>query len=129
MRVSLIDEVPGENREVRGTVTVEMPTITVRELIRARLELELERSRDEAAGRGTPIWLAMPRGAARPHAGPAEPVQPDIEAMIGVALAGFERGRFFVLVNDRQVTALDEVVPLANATEVTFLRLIPLQGG
>jgi hypothetical protein len=129
MLVSLIDEGPGQLREARGTVTVAMPTITVRELIRVRLELELERFRDEAAEGGPATWLGMPGAAARPHAGRAQPAQPDIEAMVGVALAGFERGRFFVLVNDRQVTVLDEAVPLADTTEVTFLRLTPLRGG
>ncbi|MEJ0049164.1 MAG: hypothetical protein WDN04_25920 [Rhodospirillales bacterium] len=110
-------------------MTVAMPTVTVRELIRARLELELERFREQAAERGTATWLVIPGAGARPRGSRARSRQPDIEAMVGVALAGFERNRFFVLVNDRQVTALDEVVPLADATEVTFLHLTPLRGG
>jgi hypothetical protein len=129
MLVSLVDEVPGEPREARGTVTVLMPTITVRELIRARVELELERLQDDAADRCSARWLVMPGARARSPDGQKPPVPPDIEAMVRVALTGFERGRFFILVNDRQVTVLDEPVPLRDATEVTLLLLVPLQGG
>jgi hypothetical protein len=129
MLVSLVDEVPGQFREARGSIAIGTPAITVRALIRARLELELERLRDMAAERRMASWLAMPCETSPPRTGGEYPMQSELEAMVAVALAGFERGRFFVLVNDRQVTLLDEVVPLASATEVTFLRLMPLQGG
>ena len=139
MLVSLVDEVPGKHREVLGTMTAATPAITVRELIRARLELELERSQDKAAEPDTTSRPATPGATTTPRtprntpqanaARHKQPTQPETEALVAVALAGFEAGRFFVLVNDHQVAALDEVVPLANATEVTFLRLTPLQGG
>ncbi|MDQ1008844.1 hypothetical protein QFZ82_003329 [Streptomyces sp. V4I23] len=45
------------------------------------------------------------------------------------AVEAFGRGGFLVLVGDRQITELDETVDLGAATEVTFLRLVPLVGG
>lgn len=45
------------------------------------------------------------------------------------ALADFGGNGFLVLVGDRQLTGLDERVDLTAATEVTFLRLVPLVGG
>ncbi|MEU1894850.1 hypothetical protein [Streptomyces pristinaespiralis] len=45
------------------------------------------------------------------------------------ALADFAGNGFLVLVGDRQLTGLDERVDLTAATEVTFLRLVPLVGG
>jgi hypothetical protein len=36
---------------------------------------------------------------------------------------------FFLLVGDRQVLELDEVVQLDEKAEVVFLRLVPLMGG
>lgn len=53
----------------------------------------------------------------------------DVEALADSAVAAFERGRFYLLVDDRQVTDLDEVLGLAETSNVTFLRLTPLQGG
>ncbi|MFK4597667.1 hypothetical protein [Streptomyces pristinaespiralis] len=45
------------------------------------------------------------------------------------ALVDFGGNGFLVLVGDRQLTGLDERVDLTAATEVTFLRLVPLVGG
>ncbi|MFF8842529.1 hypothetical protein ACF08N_07310 [Streptomyces sp. NPDC015127] len=45
------------------------------------------------------------------------------------AVESFGRGGFLVLAGDRQITELDEHVDLSAATEVTFLRLVPLVGG
>ncbi|MEU5398762.1 hypothetical protein ABZ348_05615 [Streptomyces sp. NPDC005963] len=45
------------------------------------------------------------------------------------ALEAFGRNGFLVLVGERQITELDEVVRLAETTEVTFLKLVPLVGG
>ncbi|WP_229068741.1 hypothetical protein [Actinoplanes sp. DH11] len=45
------------------------------------------------------------------------------------AVTAFAGNGFVVLVGDRQVEDLDEVLELPTGTEVTFLRLVPLAGG
>lgn len=63
---------------------------------------------------------------------PAPPPPPplaEVEALVAVALAGFEAGKFFLLIDDRQVVSLDEVLKLHETAEVVFLKLVPLQGG
>jgi hypothetical protein len=45
------------------------------------------------------------------------------------ALKAFESNGFLLLVDDRQVTDLDEVVDLRHNSTVTFLKLVPLVGG
>ena len=45
------------------------------------------------------------------------------------ALKAFETNGFFILVNDRQVEDLDEIISLRDASAVTFVRLIPIVGG
>ncbi|MCX4818891.1 hypothetical protein OG883_03025 [Streptomyces sp. NBC_01142] len=45
------------------------------------------------------------------------------------AIEAFGRNGFLVLVGDRQIVELDEELELGSATEVTFLRLVPLVGG
>ncbi|MFI7660986.1 hypothetical protein ACIBTW_19105 [Micromonospora parva] len=53
----------------------------------------------------------------------------DAEARTQVALDAFRRNGFVVLVDDRQVTALDETVRLHAGSRITFLKLVPLVGG
>jgi hypothetical protein len=52
-----------------------------------------------------------------------------LESVTALALDGFLRNAFFLVVDGRQATDLDEVIPLRPTSEVTFVRLLPLQGG
>ena len=45
------------------------------------------------------------------------------------AVEAFERGRLVVLVDGRQRLELDEAVELLPASDVAFIRLVPLAGG
>ena len=54
---------------------------------------------------------------------------PELEAQAKVAVDAFERNGFFVLVDRRQAVSLDDEVDLASASDVTFVKLIPLVGG
>ena len=45
------------------------------------------------------------------------------------AIEGFQRNAFILLVDDRQIDDLDQVIPLSPETSVTFVKLIPLVGG
>jgi hypothetical protein len=53
----------------------------------------------------------------------------DAEKQAEVARAAFVRGQVLILVDDRQVTELDERVVLRGDSSVTFLKLVPLVGG
>lgn len=55
--------------------------------------------------------------------------QVDPEERTRVTLESFGRNGFVVLVDDRQVTALDERVRLHAGSRITFLKLVPLVGG
>jgi hypothetical protein len=52
-----------------------------------------------------------------------------LEQVTALALDGFLRNAFFLVVDGRQATDLDEVIPLKPTSDVTFVRLLPLQGG
>ena len=167
MQIDIIDEKPGAAPEKVLRMTLPAPTVTARELIRARVALEAERllaelrdqhtetgRRNAALAERMKSFLVIPsaaeqelnghRGAYGPgtrgfplsgERGPyggdlhALPLDSDVEALADSAVAAFERGRFYLLVDDRQVTDLDEVLGLAETSNVTFLRLTPLQGG
>ena len=51
------------------------------------------------------------------------------EKLVDRARAAFAGGKIFVIVNDRQVTALDEEIPIEEVTEAVFLKLVQLKGG
>lgn len=56
-------------------------------------------------------------------------VRVDPEERVRMTLEAFGRNAFVVLVDDRQVTELDEEVHLRMGSRVTFLKLVPLVGG
>jgi hypothetical protein len=53
----------------------------------------------------------------------------DPAAQVQKALAAFERNGFLMLVDNRQVEQLDDMIVLGPETVVTFLKLVPLVGG
>ena len=103
-------------------------TLTVRELIRARVYQEV---RDANAGRATRgRMLVTP--AAREAALNGEPKKPrpvNWRAQFGAACEAFEQNRILVLVDDVQAESLDQTIDVATTSEVTFLKLTLLAGG
>jgi hypothetical protein len=103
--------------------------VTVRELIRARVYQEVAEynARRPETFRG----LVQPTDAERVLNGYRlkQPRKVDWEAQYDRALRAFTGNGFLLLVDDRQLRDLDEVVELRHSTRVTFLKLVPLVGG
>lgn len=119
----LVDEVVGKRRALPD-VAFRKPMITVRELLHARVDIEIEAVRDGlqerlcADPRHTPLFEARWTS-----------VQPDRVALIREVEEAFAGNRFFLLLDDRQAEHLDEVVEIERTAEATFLLLTPLKGG
>lgn len=103
--------------------------ITVRELIRLRVRDEV--ARHNATPRELFSGLVCPVGAEAELNGYRFSTmrQIDWEKQADAAVRAFEHNGFFVLIGGGQVTDLDRSVDLLEATEVTFVRLVPLVGG
>jgi hypothetical protein len=103
--------------------------VTVRELIRARVYQEVTEynARQSDYFRG----LVQPEGSERTTGGFRLRKQRKIdwEEQYKKALKGFQANGFLILVDDRQVDDLEEVVELRYDAKVSFLRLVPLVGG
>ena len=103
--------------------------LTVREIIRSRVAQEVALFND----RPTEYFqgLIQPTGAELTLNGYRVPRHHLIDAdeQLQRALAAFECNGFMLLVDDRQVERLDDLVVLQPSTVVTFLKLIPLVGG
>lgn len=128
-RLTLYDEtVSGEKQEVLR-LDLWTERITARELICKRVYEEVREYnlREPECFRG----LVQPTDAERVLNGCRLRARRKIdwEEQSRRALDAFERNGFFLLVDDRQVESLDEEIEIRLATEVSFVRLLPLVGG
>ncbi len=103
--------------------------VTARELITSRVEAEV-RQHNARSGAGSPYrGLVQPVEHERQLNADRPRARIDGDTQVRVALDAFARGRFLLLVDDRQVTELDIEVVLRPGSHVSFLKLTPLVGG
>jgi hypothetical protein len=111
--------------------------LTPRMLIseRVRMEWETREAEREAKARGALaplVDVAMMRRLNPYRESPAsttEAAPVTLESVTGLALDGFRRNAFFLVVDGQQATDLDMPIQLRPTSEVTFVRLVPLKGG
>ncbi len=53
----------------------------------------------------------------------------DPEKQVFVAWDAFQKNRFFIMIDNKQVADLNEAILVEASTKVSFLRLMPLVGG
>ncbi|MGK7906956.1 MAG: hypothetical protein AB4040_06960 [Synechococcus sp.] len=103
--------------------------ITVRELIRSRVYQEVKNYNTKQ----TEYFhgLVQPTEAEQTLNGfrLRNPRQIDWEKQFGQAITAFQGNGFIILVDDEQVTELEEEIAVTPETTVTFLKLVPLVGG
>lgn len=108
--------------------------ITVRELIRERVHHEVRefnRRQTDSVFHG----LVQPTDTEQVLNGrPSEyrlkqPRPIDWEAQFARALEGFARNAYFVIIDGQQVESLDQEFVIGPATNVSFVKLVPLIGG
>ncbi|MEM1010967.1 MAG: hypothetical protein AAGI46_01960 [Planctomycetota bacterium] len=112
-------------------------TVTVRELIRARVYQEADdhnrRVREANAGAQPYGGLVTPADAERELNGPKHgrllAKEVDWRKQFDAAIDAFERNGFLILVDDEQLTDLDAAITLGPSTDVAFVRLTMLVGG
>jgi hypothetical protein len=127
--LTIHDETTSGERSQSLTLHLPDPTITARELIRARVfeEVRAYNACLPERFRG----LVQPVDTERELNGYKfrEQRKLDWHAQSSAALEAFGRNGFVLLVNDRQIESLDEEIRVKPETQVTFLKLVPLVGG
>jgi hypothetical protein len=90
-----------------------------------------EVARYNASPERTFSGLVMPEGAYPTREGfrMGQPRRIDWQQQADRAIQAFQRNGFFVLVDDRQVTELDEPLDLTAESDIRFVRLVQLVGG
>ena len=107
--------VGGATRSYELDLGVEV--LTAAELIQRQVTAEIARQSADASS----FWWAKRRNA--------EVSRLDAEQETLRAHAAFESNQIYLLVNERQVEQLDELIAIRPGMEICFLRLIPLVGG
>jgi hypothetical protein len=127
--VLMYDETPGYERSPRVKLELVSDRVTVRELIESRVRREVD-AINRAPGMEFRT-LVQPTDAERTLNGfkLRKPKPINADAQCKLAVEAFERGRFFLLVDDRQVERLDQEIIIGPDTEVGFFKLVPLVGG
>lgn len=116
---------PADQPELSGLPDV----ITVEDLIRWRVREEVARHNAHGTARFT--RLIEPSGTESELNGRPESNRKHVnwESQADIAVRGFERNTFFVMVDGQQVCDLSDEIDVLKATEATFIRLVPLVGG
>lgn len=119
-------------REVKNSFVLELlnQNVTVADIIRERVRYEVEahnRKSNERRFHG----LIQPTDTETTLNGYElkRRRRIDIDRQIDTALKAFQGNGFFILIDDQQVEALDQVIALRPDMEVTFIKLTPLVGG
>lgn len=127
--LTIHDETTSGERRQSLTLHLPEPTITARELIRARVFEEVKAYNETLPERF--LGLVQPTDAERELNGfrIKKPRKLDWHEQSQAALEAFGRNGFLLLVDDRQIESLDEEIRVRPETRVTFLKLVPLVGG
>jgi len=130
MQVCVRDETPSGQSLHELSLEFLNERITVRDLLRERVHHEVRefnRQQDKLVFQG----LGQPGDTERTLNGNKLKVHRplDWEVQFALAVEGFAKNAYFVIIDDRQAEALDEAFVVGPLTTVTFVQLTPLVGG
>lgn len=113
----------------RIQISVENERTTVKDLISARVEAEVEEYNEKSPEyfRG----LVQPTEAEETLNGFKFKKRKiiDVEKQILIALDAFQKNGFFILIDDQQAESLEQEILVGPKTEVHFVKLTQLVGG
>lgn len=129
MTIELWDETLPGARASAGTLTFKMKSLTVRDLLRARIQKEVAQYNQTLPEKF--LGLVQPEGPELILNGRALPTRRPLswEAQFDRACSSFKSNGFMVLIDDRQVTELDAPFDVRPDSRVSFVKLVPLVGG
>lgn len=129
MKIQIFDAPLHGQRTSAGKVRLDPGPVTLRDLIRSRLQQEVERYNQALPE--TFQGLVQPEESEQILNGyrlkTKRPL--DWEVQCRRAYSSFEKNGFLVLVDGKQVTELDAQFDLDEDSEIDFIKLVPLVGG
>ena len=127
LTLSILYETTAGERCNAGAFQFDEAILTLRELIRVFVQEEVKRFNES----GSEVFrgLVQPDESERILNGIRERPVLDWEKQFAKAIAAFKSNGFLVLLDERQITELDETLHLTPQSQLTFLKLVPLMGG
>ena len=127
LTLSILYETTAGERCNAGVFQFDDATLTLRELIRVFVQEEVKSFNET----GSEVFrgLVQPDESDRMLNGVRERPVLDWEKQFAKAIAAFKGNGFVVLLDERQMTDLDETLHLTPESQLTFLKLVPLMGG
>lgn len=129
MQVRLVDESPGNAEQLWLSIEAPAERLTLRDLIRLRVECEVERYNACLPERYHGLIEVDGRERILQGDRPSRGKPLDPEQQVARAWKSFERNGFFVSVDGQSVGSLEETIHLAPESDIRFLKLVPLMGG
>lgn len=125
MLIEIIDKsIPGI---VKNSMKIELSEITSPEkIIAARVTKEVTNYNRKV---GDKLKLLVQPESKESLLNRKKTVKIDVEKQIYVALEAFKNNGFFILVDDQQVTELQEQIYLKSDSTISFVKLTQLVGG
>jgi hypothetical protein len=124
----ITDKELGAAEIVAPDLLVPLLTISAREILRLRVEAEVERY-NVTRGASHLLIQPAPRESELNGSRKARFRELKVAPQIALAIEAVEKCRVIMLLNGRQVTSLDETFLLTPDSEARFIRLVPLVGG
>ncbi len=121
------DEQTSGERSRSAPLTFPNSTLSVRELIESRVEQEVNHR--PSLIRPSDGLNFLPQLATPQTDETHPPINDSIETLKEIALKSFTTNGFFLLVDDVQLTELEQQVTLNDGSHIIFLKLVPLTGG
>jgi hypothetical protein len=129
MTIRMFDAPLHGERSAAGGISLDAGPATLRDLIRGRLQQEVERY--NKALPETFQGLVQPDESEQVLNGfrmkTKRPLNCEVQCRR--AYASFQKNGFLVLVDGRQVTELDSRLDLQEHSEIDFIKVVPLVGG
>jgi hypothetical protein len=125
-----------QDQVVGGPITHQMmidfltEKITLRDLIKGRVYQEVQDANARKTISGTAMFaLSATESMLNEMKKPREFKPIEFQPEYDKAIEAFQKGRYFVLIDDRQPADLDEMIVLRPDTKLNFIKLVLLTGG
>lgn len=126
MLIEILDKtIPGD---ISNSFKIELEEITTsQEIISVRVKEEIKNYTKKASDKLQ--VLVRPLAKETVLNGLKNKKEIDVEKQIYVALEAFQKNGFFILVDDQQVSELDQKIQLKESSSISFIKLTQLVGG
>lgn len=126
MLIEILDKtIPGD---ISNSFKIELEEITTpQEIISVRVKEEIKNYTKKASDKLQ--ILVRPLAKETVLNGLKNKKEIDVEKQIYVALEAFQKNGFFILVDDQQVSELDQKIQLKENSSISFIKLTQLVGG